>query len=267
MDNSKIGNEKIKERFKFAFQEPIISRNLNRKEPKDWKDLQAKVAKLYGNLGCKTEVEVFVEGVRTKHKIDVFVIFEFGGLKYRIIIECKYWNTKVRKAQVGTLVGVLEDIGAEKGIIVSKKGFQPGAHKLASYTNIDLLTFRELIKKSELHLERFKIHYILDKIRTLSIPFHRFEWRMKEEAEKRDLFWYPNERGSRFIGALYMLRSHVEYIDLKTFPRAYVYSFISNKEEISKVIRTRKEYLDFILDNLALLEKEYETYKEEIFSE
>ena len=268
MGNSEIGEKKFKEIVNYALRGPITSKNLDYEEPKDWKDLQLKVAKIYRNLGCKTEVDVFVEGLRTKHKIDVWVIFKFGGLEYRIITECKYWNTKVKKAQVGTLLGVLADIGAEKGIIVSKKGFQPGAHRLASYTNIDLFTFRELTEKSELHIDHFKIHSILDKIRTLSIPFLRFKWRMREETEKRDLWWYPSEKGGNFSSALSLLRSHVENMDLKTFPRGYIYSFVARREEeVWKVVKNRKEYLNCVLDNLKILEKEYEKYKKEIFSE
>jgi len=38
----------------------------------------------------------------------------------------------------------VEDVGAEKGIIVSKMGFQSGAFDLSSNKNIDLVTFREL---------------------------------------------------------------------------------------------------------------------------
>lgn len=239
-------------------------------EPKDWKDLQVKVAELYRSLGCKTDVNLPVKGIRTKHKTDVLAIFEFGGIEYRIIIECKYWNTNVNKAQVGTLLGILADIGAEKGIIVSKKGFQSGAYLLASYTNMDLFTFRELTERSQINIENFRIHYILDRIRKLSIPFNKFAWKITEEAEKKNLIWSPSESGTSFRGVLYMLRSHVENIDLKTFPSGYIYSYIIyriDKEIVSKEVKNRKEYLDCILDNLKILEKEYEKYKKEIFSE
>lgn len=239
-------------------------------EAKDWKDLQVKVAELYKSLGCITDVNVPVKGIRTKHKIDVLAIFKFGGLEYRIIIECKYWNTNVNKAQVGTLLGILADIGAEKGIIVSKKGFQPGAHRLASYTNIDLFTFCELTEKSQIDIEHFKIHYVLDRIQKLSTPFNKFAWKMTEEAERKELVWTPSESGNSFRGVLYMLRTHVENIDVKTFPRRYIYSYIIykiDKKIVSKVVKNRREYLDCILDNLEILEQEYKKYKKEIFSE
>lgn len=53
---------------------------LEQEEPKDWEDLQVKVAELFRYLDCKAEVNVNVDGVSAKHKIDVLVTFEFGGI-------------------------------------------------------------------------------------------------------------------------------------------------------------------------------------------
>ena len=272
MNSSRIGEEKFKKIVEEALQTPIhaLEREMTKQEeqPKDWKDLQIKVKEIYEDLGCVVKEDVQVKGARTKHKIDVLASFRFGGQKYRVVVECKYWKTKVKKIQVTSLLGILADMGAEKGIIVSKMGYQSGAHRLASYTNIELLTFNELKSNSKLFIEKFKIHNALDRIHRLSIPFTKFQWKMREEAEKKDLWWYPSEHGSRFIGSLYMLKSHIELLDLKTFPSRYIYSFVSEKKkELLKVANNRQEYLDLIIDNLEILEKEYEEFKEKIFSE
>ena len=268
MGHPTIGRKKLEEIVSNSLREPSVTRTLDYEEPKDWMDLQEKTAKIFKELGCKTDVDIFVKGARTRHKIDVWAIFDFGGIEYKINIECKYWNTKVKKEQVSTLLGVLADIGAEKGIIVSKKGFQDGAHRLAAYTNIDLLTFPELIEKSQLNIERFKINSILYKIRELRRPLLRFQFAIREEARKKDLFWYPGGKGANFSTALTMLRTHIEYIDVITFPRNYMYSFVAPEdEEVHKVVKNRSEYLNAVLDNLTILEEEYEKYKKEIFSE
>ncbi len=91
---------------------------------------------------------------------------------------------------------------------------------------------------------------------------------MKEEAGKKDLFWYPSEKGSKLRGALSILQGKIEDIDLRKFPTAHIYSFLSKKdEEIWKPVNNREEYLNAIIDNLTIIEKEYEKYKKEIFSE
>lgn len=271
MMESKIREDKFKKVVEEALRTPTSQVNETTKlgdRPKDWKDLQIKVKEIYENLGCEVKEDVKIKGARTKHKIDVLASFEFGGQNYRIVIECKYWNTKVKKIQVGSLLGILADIGAEKGIIVSTMGFQSGAQRLASYTNIELLTFDELKEKSKRFIEKLKIRNALDRIHSLSIPFAKFRSMMSEEAEKKDLFWYPSEHGWNFIASLATLRSNIELLDLKTFPRAYIYSFISKrKKEVFKVAKNRAEYLEFALNNLKILEKEYEKFKKQIFSE
>jgi len=170
--------------------------------------------------------------------------------------------------QVSSFIGVLADIGAEKEIMVSKIGFQSGAHRLATFTNIELLTYDELRQKSVFFIDRFKIHNAFDRIQTLKVPFTRFFWSMKDEAEKMDEWWYPSTEGSNLLGALGMLQDRIELIDPSFFPRNYHFSFISQtEEEISKTAHNRKEYLDLILENLAILEKEYKESKDRIFSE
>jgi predicted Mrr-cat superfamily restriction endonuclease len=140
MEGSKIGKERVKEIVEDALSEPRLQEYESAGStgrPKDWKDLQVKVKEIYSNLGCQAEENVIVGGGKTKHQIDVLATFQFGGQNYRIIIDCKHWSSRVKKSQVSSLIGVLADIGAEKGIIVSKMGFQRGAYKLAAYTNIE----------------------------------------------------------------------------------------------------------------------------------
>lgn len=128
-------------------------------EPRDWKDLQVKVAELYKNAGYIVQEDILVRGGKDSHRIDVLVSFERDGIDYKIIVECKNWTSRVKKEQVMTLATIIDDIGAEKGIIISKEGFQEGAYKATEQRNIDLLTFRELEDKI-----RSDFITILDKI-------------------------------------------------------------------------------------------------------
>lgn len=65
-----------------------------------------------------------------------------------------------------------------------------------------------------------------------------------------------------------MLLSRIEMLDMETFPKGFIYSFVSKrKNDVMKVANNRNEYLDFILDNLKILEEEYNEFKEHIFSE
>lgn len=273
MDDSKIGKKRLKEIIEEAFRKPNPPemQPLEPEDPpKDWKDLQVKVKEIYSNLGCDAKENITVKGARTKHKVDVFTVFEFGGQKYKIVVECKYWKSNVKKEQVATLLGILADIGAEKGIIVSKIGFQAGARRLASYTNVALVTYDELRRDSVYFVDRFRLSNALERLRVLKVPFSRFHGSMSEEAEKIGEFWVPSPEGWNLVGAISILKSRIEEIDELSFPRRFFFSFISSekmKKEISKRVNSKKELLDCIIENVEILEKEFEELKDKIFSE
>lgn len=110
----------------------------------DWQLLQERIKELFINLGCETQSDISVQGVRTKHDVDVFVKSKYLGQPLQWIIEAKYWKTKVTKLHVMALRQIVDDIGADKGIIVTTVGFQSGALQAATQSNISLLTFNEL---------------------------------------------------------------------------------------------------------------------------
>lgn len=110
----------------------------------NWKEFQHLTAQIFRQVGCNAEVDSNVKGIRTSHAIDVWVNFYSHGLQTKWIIECKHWDTNIPKEKVFALRSIVDDVGADKGIIVSNKGFQSGAIKAAANTNIKLLTMAEL---------------------------------------------------------------------------------------------------------------------------
>ena len=110
----------------------------------NWKQYQEKVSSIFRAAGCDAEVDKVAEGVREKHKIDVYVKFKQYGIECIWVIECKYWNTNVPKEKVLALQSIVDDIGADRGVIVSKSGFQSGTIRAAVKTNITLTSLEEL---------------------------------------------------------------------------------------------------------------------------
>lgn len=110
----------------------------------DWREYQERVADLFRELGCSAEVEASVEGARSTHDIDVWVVCEGFGLKHKWAVECKNWRAAIPKEKVLTLRQVVEDVGADKGILVAESGFQPGAVSAAASTNVLLTTLVDL---------------------------------------------------------------------------------------------------------------------------
>lgn len=107
--------------------------------PKDWKDLQNKVAEILTEAGYKTEIGKDIKTVRGIVNIDVFSVDESQSPNIIYLCECKYWERPLPKTIVHSFRTVVSDYGANFGIIISKKGFQKGALEAAKYTNIELV--------------------------------------------------------------------------------------------------------------------------------
>jgi hypothetical protein len=109
-----------------------------------WKKYQETCAKFFRDLGLIAEVEKAVNGVRGSHIVDVLVTGTISGIGLTWVIECKAWKTNIPKEKVLTLVSIVQDIGADKGILLSEVGFQSGAIRSAKGTNVLLTSIKDL---------------------------------------------------------------------------------------------------------------------------
>jgi hypothetical protein len=109
-----------------------------------WKDYQEEAAAYYRQLGLSAETDATIDGARGRHKVDVAVRGNRAGVDFLWIVECKYWNRAVPKEVVATLSAVIQDSGADRGIVLSRKGYQSGAPMLARLSNITLTSLDEL---------------------------------------------------------------------------------------------------------------------------
>lgn len=84
-----------------------------------------------------------------KRQIDVIVRQHNDGEDVNMcVVECKHYAKKINVKIVDSLIGCLEDVGANKGIIVSEKGFTKAAinhaHKGKDNIEVDILNLGEL---------------------------------------------------------------------------------------------------------------------------
>ena len=59
------------------------------------------------------------------------------------IIECKHWKSAVTKAHVLTLAQIAQDVGADRVVLLSEKGFQAGAISVSRKSNVLLTSLEE----------------------------------------------------------------------------------------------------------------------------
>lgn len=116
--------------------------------PPDWQKYQEETRDFFLSQGCKAETDVRIKGVRSYHNIDVFVTFQRYGITCRWIVECKLWARKVPKEKVEILKSIVNETGADRGLIISEEGFQSGAEDAAMNSNITLVTSFAEFKKT-----------------------------------------------------------------------------------------------------------------------
>jgi hypothetical protein len=115
---------------------------------KNWRDLQDKVAMLFREMGydATTPFTVDLAG-RGKKEVDVYIHDPRASVNQIMLAECKFWETAVPQDAVHSFHTVMSGAGANTGFIISKVGFQSGAHEAAKNTNIHLLTWDDLQHK------------------------------------------------------------------------------------------------------------------------
>jgi len=74
----------------------------------------------------------------TEHQIDLFLEYEEPLRTSRTVVEAKAYDKPVDKDRVMKLIQIVEDVGADSGILVTTSRFTPGALSIARGRNIDI---------------------------------------------------------------------------------------------------------------------------------
>lgn len=130
----------------------------------NWKEYQEEAAQFFRNLGLDAQTDVTVQGVRTKHAIDVLVRSHHLGFDVTWIVECKYWATSVTKVHVLALREIVSDLGADRGILLAENGYQSGAIEAANLTNVHLTSLLEAQKHASADITAMRLRELHDRI-------------------------------------------------------------------------------------------------------
>lgn len=113
-------------------------------EVAEWYQFQEDICDYFESIGATAQTNVSVQGVRTSHDVDILVTTRYLGEDLVWVVEAKKWQKRVNKLQVLALRTIIDDIGADRGFIVSEAGFQSGAYEAAENSNVKLKTFDQL---------------------------------------------------------------------------------------------------------------------------
>lgn len=140
--------------------------------PSSWQELEEMVHLAFFEMGYESQKQKQIKTVRGSVNIDVYAVKRSTPIPTLVLCECKYWNKKVPQSVVHSLRTVCSDAGAHFGIIISKRGFQPGAELSRGSTNVHLMKFDEF---QETFFGEWKsgVNMLLSKMRDQILPLHR----------------------------------------------------------------------------------------------
>lgn len=130
----------------------------------DWRDYQEEAAEFFRSLGLEAETDVTIQGARTKHDIDVLVRSHHAGFDVTWLIECKHWKSKVSKLHVLGLREIVNDTGADRGILLAENGFQSGAIEAAALTNVHVTSLAEAASTASHEINAMRLRELYDRL-------------------------------------------------------------------------------------------------------
>jgi hypothetical protein len=160
------------------------------------------------------------------------------GVRFQWVVECKAWKTNIPKEKVLALLSIVQDVGADKGFLLSETGFQSGAVRAASNTNITLTSIADLeaaARESMVQTTAAQLHWRLVRIKQTL-------WRLHKETG--DYF----SEYMRPMGEISLLDLALEDAIHGRFPA--VYAFAENNGRLEAAT-----WDDFVEKATALLDK------------
>ncbi|MDR6426716.1 hypothetical protein J2738_002854 [Variovorax paradoxus] len=114
-----------------------------------WSSYQKQAAQFFTSIGLDAEIEFELQGARGTHVIDVFATGNYGGIPFKWVVECKAWKSNIPKEKVMALAAIVQDVGADRGFLLSEVGFQSGALRAARSSNITLTSLEDLSQATD----------------------------------------------------------------------------------------------------------------------
>jgi len=113
-------------------------------EPTKWKRFEQKAFEIQKSISPANADVKFNDSIpgvdsKTDRQIDISIRTNVGSYSILIVAECKDYKTPVDVAAVGAFISVMRDVRANKGVMISAKGFTDAAKTLAGHHDVDLL--------------------------------------------------------------------------------------------------------------------------------
>jgi hypothetical protein len=118
----------------------------------DWREYEREIYERFHFQYPDAEITLDAKrmGLYSKvdRQLDILIEQYVAGNRISIVIDGKYFNKKVDVKAVESCIGMLEDVGAHKGLLISKEGFTEAAYNRAHYgpseIELDVLNYKDI---------------------------------------------------------------------------------------------------------------------------
>lgn len=238
----------------------------------DWQSYQQIVAGFHAldeDIKVKHEYDYPVNSGGSK-EMDVVVWDHSGRYTVTTLIECKFHENPIEQEIVDSLVGVLDNSDADKGVIIAKSGFQQGALDRAEGSGIGLWTLRQIQPEIDLKDRLQRVLFNLDvtqpELDVLDMDIRALDeentGEMQVEFTPRNSMIYTSDReptGETLIDRLNVLLNSVEegertemFEDSLVLIEGDFYELNSVDYKVEK-LNSRTEFTYDMLDHVDLL--------------
>ena len=108
----------------------------------NWQEFEKLAAKIQQELAPKARVErnakLLGKCTGVERQIDILIEEAVAQYKIRVVIDCKDYQAPVDVKGVEEFMGLVEDVGANKGAMIAARGFTETAKKRAKDAGIDV---------------------------------------------------------------------------------------------------------------------------------
>jgi Restriction endonuclease len=115
-----------------------------KKKTPNWKEYEEKILEeyryVYPDAIIKYDQRLKGQYSKRTRQIDILIEGHIAGDTFRVVVDCKHFNKKVDVRDIDLFIGLLDDVGADKGILITIKGYAAAAEQRAlnSASRIDL---------------------------------------------------------------------------------------------------------------------------------
>lgn len=251
---------------------------------KKWKAFENSVYEIQKQLSDDSEIIFDYKKIgklsQRSRQVDVAILDSIGDIDLFIAIECKDYKTPIDVKEIEAFNSKIEDIQADRGVMVSSNGFSASAMKFAEYKRILLRTLTKQLVQDDIRITKLVRAVMMTKYtyRIDFIPSHLSE-NPSFDFELMNLYTLDNDKLpvlDDFIklewntGNLPVVlgRQSAQYKDLKLkhgieeYPVTVVVDYIVEEAYFLrdfKIVELER-YQDVLKDELIIANKKTEEY-------